>query len=111
MREIIFRLKKNYAPRMHPRDGGNRGGGTGGDGASGGARRAGGGEEDRGKFSYPIYEDLTRATFLKMRAISQDERVKSCWTIKGQIKFTLKKNENEVKKVVSLLDPLDSILK
>jgi len=115
MRDIIFKLKKSYALRMQAtRDGRTNGGGGGGGGGAGdgGARWDGaGGDGDRGKFSYPIYEDLTRSTFLKLRAISQDDRVKSCWTIKGQIRFTLKKNEKEVKKVVSLLDPLDVILK
>jgi hypothetical protein len=96
MRDIIFKMKKQFAPRL---------------GSSTPSGAGASAEEDKGKFKYPIYEDLTRATFLKMRAISQDERVKSCWTIKGQIKFTLHKNANEVKKVVSLLDPLDTILK
>jgi archaellum component FlaC len=102
IKDTIFKLKKYYAPRME--QSGPRGcGGGGGD-------QEPGGFEGRGKFCFPIYEDLTRATFLKMRAISKDERVKSCWTVKGQIKFVLHKNAKEVKRVVSLLDPLDVIL-
>jgi hypothetical protein len=41
----------------------------------------------------------------------QDSRVKSCWTTKGQIKFILHSNVKEIKKVSSLLDSLDTILK
>ena len=70
-----------------------------------------GGFEGRGRYAYPLYEDLTRAAFMKMRAISQDSRVKSCWSIKGQIKFILHSNVKEIKKVSSLLEPLDTILK
>lgn len=114
MRDIIFKLKKSYAPREETnRVGGASGGGRseGGSGAGSGAGASARGEVDKGRFAYPIYEDLTKSTFQKMRAISNDERVKSCWTVKGQIRFTLVKNEKEVKKVVSLLEPLDSILK
>jgi hypothetical protein len=46
-----------------------------------------------------------------MRAITNDERVKACWTIKGQIRFVLHKNEKDVRRVQSLLTPLDDILK
>ncbi len=106
----FIKLKKYYAPRME--QSGPRGGGGGGAAMGGGARgdQEPGGFEGRGKFCFPLYEDLTRATFLKMRTISKDERVKSCWTVKGQIKFVLHKNMKEVKRVVSLLDPPDIIL-
>jgi hypothetical protein len=124
VRDIIFRMKKFFAPREGADGAGNgaaRGkpgfaGNTGvaGAGASG-AGAAGGGDpggfEGRGRYAYPLYEDLTRAAFLKLRAISQDSRVKSCWSTKGQIKFILHSNMKEIKKVSSLLEPLDSILK
>ena len=115
VKDTIFKLKKYYAPRVE--QGGPSAGGGGrsraGAGGAGSGQRVGeepGGFEGRGKYCFPIYEDLTRATFLKMRAISKDERVQSCWTVKGQIKFVLTKNAKEVRKVVSLLDPLDMIL-
>jgi archaellum component FlaC len=120
-RDICFRMKKFFAPRHVNGAGGGgasgatvRGGGaaanSSGAGAGGGGVSAGG-FEGRGQYVYPLYEDLTRATFQKMRAISKDPRVKSCWTTKGQIKFILHKNEKEVKRVSSLLDTLDTILK
>jgi hypothetical protein len=115
IRDICFRLKKFYSPREAA---GSYGGASGGDGDGGGAGGGGqtgdaaaGGFEGRGKYQFPLYEDLTRATFQKMRAISKDSRVKSCWSIKGQIKFILISKPNEVKRVVSLMDPLDKILK
>jgi hypothetical protein len=117
LRDICFRLKKYYAPREEARSPG--GGGTSG-GSGGGVgdsewgppgREAAGGFEGRGKYCFPLYEDLIRAAFQKMRAISKDSRVKACWSTKGQIKFILHSNLNEVKRVSSLLDPLDTILK
>jgi len=105
-KDLIFRLKKFYAPRIS---------GSGGIGGGGGGARAraeeAGGFEGRGKYTFPLYEDLTRATFKKMRAIAEDSRVKACWSVKGQLKFVLHSNPNEIRKVASLLDPLDSILK
>lgn len=130
IKEMIFKLKKFYAPREEGSArsqvfgaSGGRGGGDGDTlgGAAGGAwsqsdgnggdNTESGGFEGRGKFCFPLYEDLTRATFLKMRAIGADARVKACWTIRGQIRFTLVKNPKDIRKVVSILDPLDLILK
>jgi hypothetical protein len=104
VRDVCFTLKKYYAPRVEQSGGGR-------DGAARGGDEGAGGFEGRGRYLYPLYEDLTRATFLKMRAITNDERVKACWTIKGQIRFVLHKNEKDVRRVQSLLTPLDDILK
>jgi len=117
LRDICFRLKKFYSPREEARSpgsgGASGGGGEGGGGGGGGhpGEAAAGGFEGRGKYRFPLYEDLTRATFQKMRAIAKDSRVKSCWSIKGQIKYILISKPNEVKRVSSLMDPLDKILK
>jgi FtsZ-binding cell division protein ZapB len=109
VRDACFVMKKHYAPRVE-QSGGGRGGAARGGAARGGEEGAGG-FEGRGRYLYPLYEDLTRATFLKLRAITNDERVKACWSIKGQIRFVLHKNEKEVRRVQSLLTPLDDILK
>ena len=122
VRDTIFKLKKFFAPREARGGAGGwtagagRGGTAGGGagvlaGVSGGSGEEAGGFEGRGKYLFPIYEDLTRSTFQKMRAIAKDSRVQACWSTKGQIKFTLVSSPNEVKKVQSLLDPLDKILK
>jgi archaellum component FlaC len=112
VRDICFRLKKHYAPRITG-DGGTGSGhrGAAGRGREGEGENGTGGFEGRGKYAFPLYEDLTRAAFQKMRAIAKDSRVKSCWSVKGQIKFTLVSKPDEVRKVESLLDHLDTILK
>jgi hypothetical protein len=120
VRDACFRMRKYFAPREET-NGAGGGGARGGAGTPGSSGRRGsgdsveggegaGGHEGRGRFLYPLYEDLSRATFLKMRAISQDSRVKSCWTVKGQIRFILHSKVSEIKRVGSLLDPLDTIL-
>jgi hypothetical protein len=110
IRDLCFRLKKVYATREEGRRSLREESGAAG-GGGGGRSEGAGGFEGRGKYKFPFYEDLTRTTFLKMRAIAKDERVKACWSTKGQIKFVLHSNLNEVRKVVSVLDPLDMILK
>jgi hypothetical protein len=120
VRDTIFKLKKFYSPRESSggaaggRTGASRGGAAGGGAsarASSGSADEAGGFEGRGKYIFPIYEDLTRASFQKMRAIAKDSRVHACWSTKGQIKFILHSKPNEIMKVQSLLDPLDKILK
>jgi hypothetical protein len=106
VKDTIFKLKKFYSPREER----HRSGEGAGRGARGG-EEDGGGFGGRGRYLYPLYEDLSKATFLKMRAISKDERVKSCWSAKGQIKFVLHSSPAEIRKVVSILDSLEDIIK
>jgi hypothetical protein len=119
VKEIVFKTKKYYAPRAEggrgggrrpSGDGGDRSGGGGGRSSSGDLAEEAGGFEGRGRYSFPLYEDLTRATFKKMRALADDDRVKACWSVKGQLRFVLHRSPNDVKKVVSLMDTLDTIL-
>jgi hypothetical protein len=94
IRSLCFQFKRDHAPREPAKEGRNN-------------------QEDvnrLGRFAYPIYDDLTRATLHKMRAIQQDERVMACWTVNGRIHFKLHNSES-VKKVVSIQDPLDVILR
>ena len=100
IRSLCFQYKRDHAPREPASQ------------QAGGGPRAGDGqpEERRGRFAYPLYDDLTKPTLFKMRAISQDERVAACWTVNGRIHFKLK-NSDIVRKVVSIQDPLDTILK
>jgi hypothetical protein len=39
---------------------------------------------------FPVQGGLTRMNFLKMRAISKDPTVQSCWGINGSLRFRLK---------------------
>jgi len=94
IRSLCFKYKRDFAPREQH-----------------GNQRAGEGQESaRGRFAYPLYDDLTKPTLNKMRAIGQDDRVQACWTVNGKIHFKLKDSES-VRKVVSIQDPLDTILK
>jgi len=93
IRSLCFQFKRDHAPRDP----------VGGDGGQEGSSR-------KGRFTYPLYDDLTKATLMKMRSINQDERVHACWTVNGRIHFRLK-NSDAVRKVVSIQDSLDDILK
>jgi len=106
LRNLIFSCKKEYAERepTNSGGGGGRGGGADGQGNGDGSGRR------LGRFKYPLYDDLSKPNLAKMRSIAQDERVQACWTVNGQIRFKLKNSET-VKKVNSILDPLDKILK
>jgi len=112
LRNLIFQFKRDHAARevdTRPRRSGGGGGGTGGAGGGDIGGTGGGGFEGRGRFCFPIYDDLTKLNLSKMRAIAQDDRVLACWTINGQIKFKLKES-NEVRKVISVFDSLERIL-
>jgi hypothetical protein len=93
VRSLCFQFKRDFAPRDPAVGEGNQEGST-----------------RKGRFTYPLYDDLTKPTLMKMRAINQDERVHACWTVNGKIHFRLK-NSDTVRKVVSIQDPLDVILK
>jgi len=91
IRSLCFQYKRDCAPKEIGRPGRE-------------------GEVRLGRFLYPLYDDLTKPTLHKMKAISQDERVSACWTVNGRIHFKLRDSE-AVRKVVSIQDPLDVILK
>ncbi len=106
IRNMCFQFKRDHAEREPEVGGGADGRRSGGSG-----RGSGGGEaERRGRFRFPLYDDLTKLNLTKMRSISQDERVQACWTVNGSIRFKLKDSDS-VRKVVSITDPLDMILK
>jgi len=90
-RALIFRLKKEYADRLL--------------GTTGNSQHSRG----NGKLRYPIYEDLTRTNFFKMRAIAQHEAVHSCWSVSGSLRFKLN-GENRIRKVKNILDSVDKII-
>lgn len=86
-RGVIFKHKKNHAPRDTE------------------TARPG----FPGKYKYSIFEDLTRLTFQKMRAIANHPAVAASWSAGGQIRFKLKDRET-VYKVKSILDPVEKII-
>jgi hypothetical protein len=86
-RAVCFRLKKEFATRAQ-----------------------GESSDKRPRYAHPFYEDLSAATFKKMKEIQADPRVESCWSINGQLRFRLT-GSDVVKRVNHILDPLDTIIK
>jgi len=91
MRALIFRYKKDFAPRLP---------GTTGNGA---------GSKGNGQIRYPVFEDLTRLNFFKLRSIAKNENVHSCWSVSGSLRFRLK-NDEIVRKVKNIYDPVEKII-
>jgi hypothetical protein len=86
-RAVCFRLKKEFATRA-----------TGDVG------------DKRPRYAYPFYEDLSAATFKKMKELQADPRVESCWSINGQLRFRLS-GSDVIKRVNQIMDPVETILK
>lgn len=91
IRAMVFRLKKEFAPRQQPEG------------------RSRSDAQRPGKFLFPIYEDLTRPTFHKMRALASHEDIEACWTVNGKIKFKVK-NSTEIRRVKSVFMSVDDII-
>ncbi len=88
-RSLVFKHKKAFAPRE---------------------RGPSSASPDRpGRYKYPIFEDLTKLTFTKMRAIAALPSVEACWSSGGQLRFKLKDNPI-VHRVPNLLLPADKIV-
>jgi regulator of replication initiation timing len=105
LRAACLKMRKEYAPRTGGGDG--RGGGTASGRAGTGARVDG--PDGRGRYTYPVYEDLTRANFLKMRELAAHEKIQSCWTINGQLRFKLH-DSTTIHRVKSVFETADQIL-
>ena len=104
MKSLCLRLKKQYAPRTA-----EQGRGT---AAGAGARGASGGgpvRDERGWYTYPFHEDLTRHNFNKMKALGADTRVQSCWSVNGQLRYRLVDSQ-DVKRVTNINSSVEAIL-
>jgi hypothetical protein len=97
IRAMVFRLKKDYAPRAAPEP------------ANGTRSKNPGTGAGAGKFQYLLFEDLTRPTFNKMRALAQHDSVENCWSVSGQLRYKLK-DDQTVYKVKSIFSTVDQIL-
>jgi len=91
-KQLCFRYRKDHASRIEQ---------------AGSQRRS---QEDRAKYRFPFFDDLTKAAFSKLLEIQADPSVQSCWSINGYLRFKLK-NSPSVRKVNSVFDPLNIILK
>lgn len=92
-RNLVFRNRKEFAPRENPPAPNNNRSGQ-----KGGAR-----------MKFPFFEDLTRATFQKLGDIKKQESVVSAWTVNGSIRFRVKDDTNTYK-VSYLTEEFDDIV-
>jgi hypothetical protein len=84
LRSLVFRHKKQYAPKH----------------ATGPMKE---------RYKYLLFEDLTKLTFSKMRALAQDPGVAACWSANGQLRYRLV-DDPTVRRVKDVLDPVARIL-
>lgn len=103
LRTLCLRRKKEFATKT-PRKPAEPGSAT-----RSTAGRTTVGSEEGGRYSFPFYEDLTKANFQKMRALNSDPRVTSCWSINGQLRLKLASSDI-VKRVYSVFDSVDKII-
>ena len=96
MRALIFKLKKEFAPREQT-------------GAATRSSSTGDGPQRPARLRCQIYDDLTRVNFQKMKAIGDDKRVDSCWSANGQLKFKLVGSQ-QVRNVSSVFASIDEIV-
>ncbi len=89
MRAMMFQLKKEFAPKMPPTAPLNN--------------RA-------PRLKFPFYEDLTKDNFKMLKTLADDPRTGAVWSIGGVIRFKMVEG-TEVKKVASVFDSIDNILK
>jgi hypothetical protein len=65
---------------------------------------------DRVRYAFPFHDDLTRDTYLKMKALQADPRVHACWSTGGSLRYKLSE-AGDVKRVPSVYASNDDILK
>ena len=100
MRALVFKLKKEFAPRDSAR-------------ATTRSSSAGAGESPSrpaARLRYQMYDDLTRINFKKMKAIGDDKQGDQCWSTNDQIKFKLVGSAT-VKTVKQVFDSIDNIIR
>ena len=69
------------------------------------------GSKHPGRYLYPIHEDLTRASFSKMRALSSHPKVLSAWSTNGTIRFRLEGDtSNTIRRVQNVFDSVEKII-
>lgn len=92
IRALVFKLKREFAPRLEPDQ----------PAREGQAARP-------GRFEFAVFEDLTRANFAKLRALSQHEKVFACWSVSGSLRYRLK-DSDVVKKVKTVFCSVEDII-
>jgi uncharacterized protein YoxC len=109
LRSVCLRLKKAYATKTAKTSSRPPAGGQGMPAVMGARAVDGVGRDERGWVTFPFFEDLTAHNFKKMRAIAQDSRVLSCWSVNGQLRFRLN-DSTVIKRVSSVFESIDKIV-
>jgi len=91
MRAMMFQLKKEFAPKMP-------------------ANPTAPSNNRSPRLQFPFYEDLTKDNFKMLKTLADDSRTGAVWSIGGVIRFKLAEG-TEVKKVASVYEDIDNILK
>jgi hypothetical protein len=95
LKQTLFSFKKDFSPKISPS-----------------SSTTSSSHPSRGpRLMFPFYEDLTRDNIMKMKALASDHRVSACWSIGGQLHNRLASNPEVVKRVKSVFDSVDTILK
>lgn len=94
LRSIIFKLKKDFAKRssISTRSGPQTG------------------RASSGALVCPIYEDLTRLNYAKLRSVAAEKKVEAAWTTNGVIRYKLA-GDNTIKRVSSVFAENSSFIK
>jgi hypothetical protein len=91
LKQTLFTFKKEFSPKIPPSSSST--------------------PSPRGpRMMFPFYEDLTRDSFLKMKALAADQRVTACWSVGGQLRYRLVTSPEIVRRVKSVYDSVDTIL-
>jgi hypothetical protein len=67
-------------------------------------------EKAAGSRRFVIVEDLSPASYKKLRELSEDSRVGKVWTVGGQIRFVLSEGDKSVRFVKSVFDSVEHII-
>ncbi len=92
IKALIFRLKRDYATKLPPS-----------------TTTQTKSRPSPPKPAHPFFEDLTTANYRKMKAIANDNRVMSCWSVAGQLRLRLN-GEERVRRVHNIYDSIDTII-
>jgi hypothetical protein len=90
VKTLLFRHRKEFAVKAEA------------PGSGSGAARV--------RYAFPFHDDLTRDTYLKMKALQADPRVHACWSTGGSLRYKLTET-GDVKRVSSVYSSNDDILK
>jgi hypothetical protein len=84
IKALLFKFRKEFATKM--------------------------GDGERARYAYPFHDDLTKDSFIKMKALQSDTRVQSCWSAGGSLRYKLV-DSSVIKRVPSVYLTNNEILK